>query len=390
MSEQPAADLAMEEDNTLLAVEQPLRARRRVAPHLPETAPPAERLFAQPQEFDFFQAIRLLEQLQPLRREIGLCSSPDDEIVRFRAALGTAFPASSIADLKSTNDETQPPEMTVAFLGLTGPSGVLPAHYSELLLRIQRDYRTPEKQSIAAWFDLFNHRLISLFYRAWEKYRPWVAYQRGDYQRSTPDVFTEGLLSVAGLASAPPRDESGLSPSYRLPRALLRYSGLLAQRPRNAVNLQAILRDFFAMPFEVLQFQGQWHTLDSHQQTQLGLQGTLGDDAVVGTRMWDRQSKVRIRIGPLSLPQFECLLPESTQHEANVPNLGEVAAVVRCYLGAEIDFDLQLVIAQDAVPLSSLADETSATSRLGWNTWLPGECAPHDRDDATFASALSL
>lgn len=363
-----------------------VRERNLPAPPLPEAAPVAERLFRQPQEFDFFQAVRLLEQLQPLKREIGSNYSPDDEIVRFRVALGTAFPASSIADLTPSRDEHSPPEMTVAFLGLTGPSGVLPAHYSDLLLRLQRDYRTPEKQAIAAWFDLFNHRLISLFYRAWEKYRPLVAYQRGDYRLSSPDQFTHGLLSVSGLASIDRRHEPGVPPAYQLPRALVRYAGLLSQRPRNAANLMAILTDFFALDFEIVQFRGQWLVLDVEQQTRLGLCGTLGCDTIVGARIWDRQSKLTVRVGPLDKLQFERLLPVCCAVDHGGPRLGEIAAVVRYYLGPEIDFDIQLVLRGDAVPCCQLGEPADCSARLGWNTWLPTATPQPDRNDAVFCS----
>src|SRR5687768_1811105 len=83
---------------------------------LPDTAAPADRLFQTPQQFDFFQAVRLLEQLQPQKRAVGTNASPEDEVVRFKAAMGSAFPASSIAELMERDpaETTQPPEMTVA------------------------------------------------------------------------------------------------------------------------------------------------------------------------------------------------------------------------------------------------------------------------------------
>ncbi|HTN76201.1 MAG TPA: type VI secretion system baseplate subunit TssG [Pirellulaceae bacterium] len=359
---------------------------RRVPELLPDDAPVAERLFTQPQQFDFFQAVRLLELLQPTRREIGSVYSPDEEIVSFRAELGTAFPPSSIADLTPAADDNSPPEMTIAFLGLTGPTGILPAHYSELLLRLKRDYRTPEKHAIAAWLDLFNHRLTSLFYRAWEKYRPWVAYQRGDYRLAQADTFTHGVQSLSGLASVEREYQPGLPAAFQLPRSLIRYAGLLSQRPRNVANLQAILADYFALPIEVVQFQGQWLALAEEQQTRLGVCGQLGFDTVVGTRMWDRQSKIRIRVGPLSRQQFECLLPEGRSSTTEQPHLAELSSVVRFYLGSEIDFDIQLVLNRHEVPAPQLRTDANAETRLGWNAWLPSEAPPTDRADAVFTT----
>src|SRR5207244_6114260 len=89
---------------------------------------------------------------------------------------------------------------TVPFMGLTGPNGVLPRHYTELLMRA-RDAKGPERHVVRDWFDLFNHRLISLFYRAWTKYRFWTAYERGEYAQPEPDLFTLSLYSLIGLGS---------------------------------------------------------------------------------------------------------------------------------------------------------------------------------------------
>lgn len=370
--------------STVLAPAAPFAPRQREPVELPESAPPAERLFNEPHKFDFFQAVRLLEQLLPARRAVGNFASPDDETVRFAAAMGSAFPASSIADLTAApGDPRNPPapQMTVAFLGLTGPSGALPAHYTELLWRLQRDVRTSEKQAVRDWFDLFNHRLISLFHRAWEKYRPLVAYERGHYQQASPDTFTQGLLSFAGLDRACGHDDAHLPPAYRLPRALVCYAGLLAQRPRNVGNLQTILCDYFALPVDVLQFQGEWTPLAGDQQAQLGICGTLGTDATVGPRVWNRQGKIRIRIGPLNHGQFEQLLPCNPVADDGTPHLGEITAVTRFYVGSEIDFDIQLVLRHEDVAPCQLVE--SSQPRLGWNTWLPGDSGV-DRSDAVF------
>lgn len=358
---------------------------RAETPELPDVAPPARRLFAAPQQFDFFQAVRLLEQLQPQRRQVGGNASPVEETVRFSSAMGAAFPASSIADLvRDAGAEAveQPPEMTVSFLGLTGPSGALPSHYTDLLWRLQRDYRTPEKQSVRAWFDLYNHRLTSLFYRAWEKYRPLIAYQRGQYQEASPDTFTQGILSFAGLSAAPVSRDPSLPPAYRLPRALVRYAGLLAQRPRNVANLRTILADFFALPVEVIQFQGEWVPLASDQQMQLGVCGMLGCDATVGPRVWNRQGKVRLKIGPLSRAAFEQLLPCHSDVDDDAPHLSEIVAATRFYLGPEIEFDVQLVLCGADVSCGRLGSEEP--TRLGWNSWLSGS-EQADRDDAVFS-----
>src|SRR5262249_36542598 len=156
--------------------------------------------------------------------------------------------------------------MTVAFLGLTGPSGVLPRHYTELLLRMEREANGSEKRALRAWLDLFNHRLISLFYRAWEKYRFYVAYERGEHAGREPDAFTQVLFSLAGLGVPKLRGRLRVvtpeGPGERTVAriddlALLHYSGYLAQRPRCATSLEALLGDYFGLAVRVEQFRGQ-------------------------------------------------------------------------------------------------------------------------------------
>src|SRR5262249_46381664 len=107
--------------------------------------PLADRLFREPFAFDFFQAVRLLEKLYPDRVAVGRGATPNAEVVRFRAHLSLSFPPSSIYDLTPAADPSRPPVMTAVFLGLTGPSGVLPRHYTELMLRLQREGKGPER-----------------------------------------------------------------------------------------------------------------------------------------------------------------------------------------------------------------------------------------------------
>src|ERR1051325_2219467 len=135
-----------------------------------------QQLFEEGYSFDFFQAVRLLERLYPQRQPEGRGGPPAAEQVRFRAHLSLAFPPSSIYELVKA-PEGSPHQMTQAFMGLTGPSGVLPRHYTELLLSLNRYAKHAEKHALRGWFDVFNHRMIALFYRAWEKYRFALAFE---------------------------------------------------------------------------------------------------------------------------------------------------------------------------------------------------------------------
>jgi type VI secretion system protein ImpH len=377
-----------------------------VPPAAPKSAPGPRRertveehLFAEPYAYDFFEAVRLLEIIDPERLPIGRGGPPNAEAVRFRAHVSLSFPPSQIYDLERATP-SYPPVLTVAFFGLHGPSGILPRHYTEMLVRIEKEARTQEKHALRDWFDLFNHRLISLFFRAWEKYRFWIPYLRKEYERLEPDPFTLCLFSFIGMGVPPLRNRLRVSlwEDHRdqgeervLARiedlALLHYSGLLSHRPRCAIALEALLQDYFDLPIEVQQFRGQWLRLEPGNQSSLTPEGSnnlLGVNLVAGERVWDVQSKIRVRLGPLGYGQFLEFLPD----RAPVPGRKAfflLNHLARLYLGPEMDFDVQLVLKAAEVPALHLTAEGGGPGpRLGWNTWLASQTLDHDADDAAF------
>ena len=359
-----------------------------------------KRLFDEPYLFDFFQAVRILQHLGG-RSLVGYSGPPGAEAVRFRAHVSLSFPASSIHDLIHPLPDSRCPVMIQAFLGLTGPSGVLPRHYSELLYRLEKDRssRNPEKNALRDWLDLFNHRLVSLFYRAWEKYRFFIPFERGQYRQPEPDLFTGCLYSLVGLGVPSLRNrlhvsvrdatvdgELGGRVLARIENlALLRYGGLLAQQVRSAAGLQAMLQDYFQLPVKVRQYQGQWLRIEPAQQSRLqdGGNNQLGLTTVIGERVWDIQSKFRLRIGPLDYGQFLDFLPDL----APIPkrkSLYLLFHMVKLYVGPALDFDVQLVLKSSEVPECQLEEGLTFGTRLGWNTWLRSEDLRDDPEDAVF------
>jgi len=197
-----------------------------------------------PGRFEFFQAVRLLLRIFHQREVPGGFTSSRREALRFRVHNSLAFPASQIDSVDWGGDM---PAMSVNFMGLTGPMGVLPYVYTELILTRVR----ARDRALADFFDIFNHRMISLFYQAWEKYRSSVA-----YERDGKDRVSKYLMSLIGLGT------DGLQ-SRMLVRddSLLFYSGLLSLQPRSAVALRGVLQDYFGVPVEVEQFVGAWQPL---------------------------------------------------------------------------------------------------------------------------------
>jgi type VI secretion system protein ImpH len=350
----------------------------------------------EPYRFNFFQAVRILERLRSDHARVGSDAETGDECVRFGSMLSLVFPPSDIAELRPPVDVGKPPQLVVAFMGLTGPSGALPRFYTELLIERARK----KDRTLRDFFDLFNHRLISLFYAAWEKYRFWKCYERAERigrqrraesasryrafvteMRPRLDPFGQCLLDLTGMGVASLRYQASERTQLRqrssvTDSTIRYYAGLLANRHRSAVGLEGLLEDYVGIPTQVVQFAGQWLPLEIGNQTRLVDDGNtrLGSDTVAGTRIWDRQSKFRIRLGPLTYEQFVQFLPSGNQHR-------QTADVSRLYAGPDWDMDLQLVLQAQEVPACQLDDSLDGP-QLGWNTWIANSPFQHDVEDA--------
>ena len=335
----------------------------------------AEELLEEGYRFDFFEAVRVLERVFPHRHAVGRDASPTQEVVRFRSRLSLAFPPSAIHELTEVEGGDRPVEMTIAFMGLTGPLGVLPRHYTELLIE-----RTRRKDTtLRDFLDLFNHRVISLFYRVWEKYRFPIGYERAVAQRHDYDDFSLNIFDLIGMGTKGMRGRLEVGDE-----ALLFYAGLLGQRPHSASALTGILHDFFAVPVEVRQFIGQWLHLSKENRTSLGgeTNNSLGVNAIAGSRVWDQQARFRLCLGPLTFREFHRFLPASNTFRLLVQ-------FARYIAGQEFDFDVQLILKAEEVPRSQLGATGERAPRLGWTTWLKTKDFTHDAEDAVFTGRLT-
>ena len=318
-----------------------------------------EKLRREPYAFEFFQAVRLLERFFPERTPVGRFSHPEGEVVRFRAHPSLAFPASEIQAAEWPEDG--PVKMMVNFMGLTGPEGVLPNPYTTLIIERLRD----SDHSLRDFLDLFNHRIISLFYRAWRKYRFDVASEQNERDR-----FSRHLVSLLGLGTDGMRDRQVVSDD-----ALVYYAGLLAKRPRSAQALKQILSDYFDVPVEIEQFSGAWYRLDPEAQCRMSDEnldsGELGFGAVVGDEMWNQQSRVQIVLGPLSLKRYADFLPDGE-------SFSPLRSWVKFFSNDEWDFEVRLILERENVPACTLGAEGVSGPQLGWVSWVKSR--PFDRD----------
>lgn len=313
--------------------------------------------------FEFFEAVALLQRLQQDRQPVGAFSNPEDEAVHFRVHNRLSFPASQIQGLRWP-DANSLPEMVVNFMGLTGPSGVLPYWYTEHIIERLR----AKDDSLQSFLDIFNHRVISFFYRAWAKYRFPVSYSQG-----THDRFTQCLLDLVGLGTA------GLQQRQAAPdEALLHYVALLSEQSRSATALETILSDYFQVPVEVEQFTGAWYSLDEPIQCTLADDSDesrqLGQGAVVGDEIWDRQGTVRIKLGPMELSRYNDFLPDGSAYEP-------LLSITRFFSNGEFDFEVQLLLKRDDVPACDLDPASEKPPRLGWVSWLKTKAIDRDPGD---------
>jgi type VI secretion system protein ImpH len=320
-----------------------------------------DELFEEPYRFEFFQAARLFERIAGTGKPVGGKTLPGEEPVRFRSRAALDFPPSEIHEIRQAateNGDGEIPEMLINFMGMIGPSGVLPTHYTELVLDRVRHRDT----AMWAFLDIFTHRTVSMFYRAWAKYRFPIDYERGN------DDFTSYLFDFAGLGTNGIRGRMGFDDESLLP-----FVGLISQKPHSASAVGSVISDYFGVKARIKQFFGQWLELTTEDITHLGKKNsTLGYTALVGARVWDQQSKFRVVLGPMTFPNFQAFLPSGSAN----PSL---RAIVKFMAGLEYDFDIQLSLQAKQVPSLVLTTRAIRKPQLGWTTWL--KTKPFESDD---------
>lgn len=339
---------------------------------------PLTQLFEQPERYGYFQALRLLLLARPRAEATDLLRTLDAS-VRLGTTVNTGFPASEIHSLQ-TDAEPATPMMRVNFMGLGGPMGVLPLHYTEWLAqrRRQRD------EGPAAFLDLFNHRMLLLFWWAWARNRPAVMHELAQEQgalRRIHDLVgmgTRGLLPEPGRRTEHARStaaQAELPPEHTLGY----YSGLVSQRPRGSNALARVLGDYWKVPVTAQPCVGTWQAVPDGQRTRLGdARARLGEGAVLGQRYWDRQTTLRLRVGPLDRPGFQALLPRGGRLEHGI-------ALARFLTGLSLDLRIQLSLRADAVtPVRLGQSADTAPAQLGWNTWLAGRRNVRPATDSEF------
>lgn len=312
-----------------------------------------------PHEYEFYQVMRLLEALHAKRPRFGRSARPSDDILRLAQEPSVTHAPASLAGYEKGVDG-RPDRLLVHFFGLFGTDGPLPLHLTEYARDRRRNHNDP---TFARFVDLFHHRALSLFYRAWADVRPTVSFDRPDQDR-----FGQYVASLIGLGTLGLRDRDAMPDLTKL-----HFAGHLATQTRHAEGLASILSAFFTMPVRVEGFIATWLSLPASDYTRLsGGSATagLGRSALLGARVWSRQDKFRIVFGPLTLAEYERLLPGGLSFHRLIP-------IVRNYAGDVLIWDVNLILKREEVPATRLGQ----SGRLGWTTWLMPRRAETDATD---------
>lgn len=361
-----------------------------------------EKLLDEPHTFSFFQAVRILERatqfesstfpmgerLLHAKNTIAGFAPPATEVIRLHTNQSFVFPEAEIFSIEKRRGKNTTEEpvtrwhMHVNFMGLTGCMGVLPYHYTELILK-----RLKQKdETLAHFLNLFNHRSISLFYQASTKYHLPIEYERKKLNpgiKKQRDMQTQALLSLVGLGT------EGLNKRLNVrDESLLFYSGLFTQQVRTSSGLKQLLQDYFDIPVKIQEFVGQWQELIPDIRTRMGRKGMpkeqnaqLGHSAMIGHKGWFAQGKIRISLGPLNREQFYKFAPATTALKA-------LNDMVRMYLGIEHDYDFVIEVRRKDIP-TKITLGKGASPIMGWNTWLSNTENPHADSEETLRITVS-
>ncbi len=346
-----------------------------------------ERLLDEPHRFEFFQAVRLLETWFGRRAsEVRYAARPGEIVARrigFRNTVSLSFPPSELERARSFDaagallrrdgdgaagdaGEVERVELTPAFFGLLGGQGALPLHYTEQIIareQIKRDHAARE------FFDVFSNRATALFYAAWKKYRLPLHYELDRDERYLPL-----LLSLAGVSNADARSSVQEGPGALIDEAIAGYALAARHRPVSAAYLQRTLSEYFRVPIRVEQFVGKWYDVPPDQLTVIGnVNARLGATALVGERVWQRDMRARLVVGPLSKRDYEAFLPGEERAVA-------LERMLTLLAGVTLEYEVSLVLKHSEVGASVL----SGGARLGWDAFLCTRAAVRDRADARY------
>lgn len=337
----------------------------------------ASKIEANPWRFDFFQLVHLIEQQGEAapHSEVGDFTPASKESVKFKTNPLLHFEPAPVKSVTKSEEST---ELLVNFLGLNGASGVLPFHYSELIIQQLRN----NDASLRDFVDIFNHRSVSLFYRAWKKHRPWLKQTSktqtvSKYQKNWHEELLKGLVGLSTESNA----------SFNRPEgAWLNYAGIGANRVTSPSTLKHAIGHHFGLNVEIREYKGQWEDMPNDVRTRLadrrsnGTNNILGVSALLGQRCWNAQNRFEVEILGIEYEQFMTFAPGSQK-------LRSLYELIRFKVGTELDFDLSLKIRESHLEAANFS--SGSKPQLGWNTRLQSKQPSNEKTDRLIKISVS-
>ncbi|MCU6432932.1 type VI secretion system baseplate subunit TssG [Undibacterium sp. Jales W-56] len=354
-----------------------LTAKRRFEPSV------IQRLLDEPYRFQFFQAVRLIELWLKKNGASSDCAVAD--YVRFKNSISLNFPASEIEALSLhpktlevtdlallealQKDELDHISLTPAFMGFLGGNGALPNHYTE---QIAAHLLYEKDDSPRAFLDTFSNRALTLFYEAWRKYR-----LEFKFEVEGKDRFLPLLLSLAGTGHSNLQGRLDNDIDGIFDESIGYFSTAVRHRPASASYIRGVVSEYFAVPIQVDQFVGQWYDVPQDQQTALGENNAvLGSVALVGARVWQRDLRLRLTLGPLRKKDFDAFLPGGKSAKS-------LEKMLTMFTSSYLEYEIQLVLNTKEVSGINLASRRDG-GRLGWDTFLLSGAESNNRCDVRY------
>ena len=301
--------------------------------------------------YNFFAALRLIESQRSNNSRIGENRSPKSDQIFFGQKVDLSFSPSAVSDLRRNENNPSELWLDVSFFGLMGPNGPLPKHLTELFISDMVGNKRPK---FIEFINLFNHRLISLFYRSWANKEPTT-------QNDNPELnkFKLYLGALSGYAQ-PELHNRDQMPDY----AKFKYARFLGGKTRHKEGIERMITDMFGIATRVENFAGEWLEIPEEARCKLesGPYGKrLGVNATQGRYSWQCQYKFRIFLGPMELEEFEKLLPGKKLSS-------QINDTIRNYVGLEYQWDIVLSLKKRETPKLEL--KSGHYRQLGWTSWL--------------------
>ncbi len=316
----------------------------------------AEALSQETSDFEFEQAVSILEQMNPRATRLGEGSDPEREGIDIKSHVSLATPSAELYQLQKKPD--QKPTLWMNILGLAGIHGPLPMPYTEMVIQRNRQ----KDFAFRDFLDIFNHRLVSLWYRFRKKVRLGLSTVYPEFH-----PIGKTLLQLVGIQQVDPIDLC-LKDTALTPPILLRYHDLLWHRTHSAEGLVCLLSSYFKIPVKLDLFQGEWKSPKPDEYSFIGCfkgsYNALGQTMILGTKVWEQTAGITLTLGPLTWETYQKFLP--SQKDPKNSYFKIMRDLCTFYYGIQVSSRLRLILKkEDLRPL-----KLDGQFCLGWNSWI--------------------